>query len=78
MERELLLELIKMMEVVLIQGMYVFIVLEWYYWVQLGRDIDGDATYGFAGTSVALSGQGRLQSLLGLCNSGSRRACACL
>jgi len=39
-------------------------------WSQLGGDLDGDAFMGFAGTSVALSGQGATVAI-GAVNSGS-------
>ena len=53
-----------MMEMDLIQGMCVFIVLEWSHWSQLGADIDGEAAYDCSGHSVSLSSDGTM-SLLG-------------
>ena len=39
-------------------------------WIQMGGDIDGEGNYNFAGTSVALSGQGATVAI-GATNSGS-------
>ncbi|MDG1038770.1 MAG: hypothetical protein P8O89_07495, partial [Polaribacter sp.] len=39
-------------------------------WIQMGGDIDGEGNYNFAGTSVALSGQGATVAI-GAVNSGS-------